>query len=126
MSIYMSRIFLLRSGLTGVALALLLAGTATAQTHRAASTKPKQHRVPAPVIPTAPRAAMGPVQHVQRSLKHTISLTTESLAEIERRRQATTEARWDLNEYAYVRILSQSVISAPGFQPLEPVMPATR
>ena len=118
-----------RSAAAGAALAaaLLLASGASAQPHRAkAAIAAKPATPPAQTAQTAPCAAPGTFQLVQLTHKRIISLTTESLGEIERRRQPTVEARWTLNEFAYVRILPRSVISAPGFQPLAPVVSAVR
>lgn len=112
-------------GFTGGAFvtALLLANPAAAQSHRVQA--PKAARPAKAVVSTVP-AALGTFQLVQRSQKQTISLTTEALVEIERRRQSTAEARWELNQFAYVRILSRSAILAPGFQPLEPIVSQER
>lgn len=68
------------------------------------------------------QAAPGTFQLVRMSQKVTVALTTESLTEIERRRDDTQEVSWLLNSYARVRILPRSVINAPGFKPVAPVV----
>jgi len=72
--------------------------------------------------PAPPRAAPGTFQVVQLTNKVQVGLTTDALAEIERRRQEDEEVSWQFSPYARVRIPSKRQITAPGFQPLAPMV----
>ncbi len=72
----------------------------------------------------APEAAAGTFQLVRLTQKRTVAITSEALAEIERRRQQTEEVNWVVSPYATIRILPRRVITAPGFVPVEPVVNA--
>ncbi|MBC7449190.1 MAG: hypothetical protein H7330_14150 [Hymenobacteraceae bacterium] len=104
--------------------ALLLAGTASAQSRHQAFNHPR----PVPPTPTArpvklvAEAAPGTYQLVRLANKQTISITTDALAEIERRRHATDEVSWIISPYARVRILPRRVIEAADFQPIEAIV----
>ncbi len=102
--------------------ALLMAGSASAQTARTARQKPvKAAQVTPRATAPAPEAAAGTFQLVRLSEKVTVTITTDALSEIERRRKDTEEVSWPISNYARVRILPRSVINARGFQPLAPV-----
>ena len=114
--------------LTGPALvaALLVATSATAQTtSRPAGKKPtvrvEAAHVTRPATGDGKEAAPGTYQLVRLTNKRTITITTDALTEIERRRHATDEVSWLISPYAKVRILPRLVIEAPGFQPIAPV-----
>jgi hypothetical protein len=49
--------------------------------------------------------------------KLTSAITTETLQEIEKRRDETQEVIWVLNPFLTIKILAKSIISAPGFDP---------
>ncbi len=117
--------------LTGPALvaALLVATSATAQTSsRPAGKHPVVQVTPMPESRPAAaggnEAAPGTYQLVRLTNKRTVYITTDALAEIERRRHATDEVSWIISPYAKVRILPRRVIEAPGFQPIPPVADA--
>lgn len=111
--------------LTGLALtaALLAAAPAFAQSAHHAAVKPVAKRTAAPATRPAPpkEAAAGTYQLLRLTNKRTVSITTDALTEIERRRHETDEVRWVVSPYAVVRILPRRVISAPDFVPVEPV-----
>jgi len=110
------------SGATLLA-ALLLSGAVVAQ-----SARPKVHSNPAassaPAAAPLREAAPGTYQLVRLTPKRDVSLSSDALVEIERRRQENDEVSWLVNAYARVRILPRRVINAPGFQPLSPVVNA--
>jgi len=113
------------SGATLVA-ALLLADPAAAQSARPtrrAANQPVKSTKPVAKLATKPaaEAAPGTYQLVRLTQKVTVSITTDALTEIERRRQDTDEVSWIISPYAKVRILPRRVINAPGFEPLAPV-----
>jgi hypothetical protein len=107
--------------------ALLFAGSASAQTAHRSSTARKTAAVrvlPAtkPVAPAAVKeAAPGTYQLVRLTNKVNVSISSDALTEIERRRQETDEVSWLISPYAKVRILPRRVISAADFKPLEPI-----
>ena len=105
--------------------ALLLAPPVAAQsaTRRTAAPATKKAQTGA-ARPAAPEAAAGTFQLVRLTEKRTIAITSEALAEIERRRQQTEEVSWVVSPYATIRILPRRVITAPGFVPVEPVVNA--
>jgi hypothetical protein len=125
LSFAMLRTFL-RSAFVGAAFALLVAGTASAQSARPLSVKSiKAVGEPTSVVVAHPaEAASGTFQLVRLTNKRTVAVTTEALAEIEQRRHQTDEVRWVVSPYAVIRILPRSVISAPGFVPVAPVADA--
>lgn len=101
-----------------VAFGVLLAPAAQAQSGH------KTRKATTAKTATAPReAAMGTFQLVPQSDKLQVALTTDALAEIERRRHDNDEVSWQVSPYARVRILPRRVIEAPGFQPLPAVAP---
>lgn len=110
-----------------LAAGLLVATATSAQTTARPTVKPTLVQLtPMPIVApaaagSAKEAAPGTYQLVRLTNKRTVSITTDALAEIERRRHATDEVNWLISPYAKVRIPSRRTIEAPGFQPLEPV-----